>query len=137
MALPVLYCKGPMSDLPMPAVASWAPLPYSPQVAPLVAGLQDRLRGLLVARQHAGVFNRHEDLGALRAEVLVAHGGFGSVYQGLWQGLEVAIKVRAWQWFDNEDMYASGICLCRRQGVPERRVAACYYSPPQPPPRKS
>jgi predicted Ser/Thr protein kinase len=30
---------------------------------------------------------------SLQAEALIAHGGFGSVYQGLWQGLEVAIKV--------------------------------------------
>jgi hypothetical protein len=29
----------------------------------------------------------------MQAEALIAHGGFGSVYQGLWQGLEVAIKV--------------------------------------------
>lgn len=38
------------------------------QVAPLVAGLQDRMRSLL---QHTGCFNRHEDLGSVRAEVCV------------------------------------------------------------------
>ncbi len=29
-----------------------------------------------------------------QVEALIAHGGFSSVYAGLWQGLEVAIKVR-------------------------------------------
>ncbi|KAL6753026.1 kinase-like domain-containing protein [Haematococcus lacustris] len=73
---PVVYSRGPLA----------------PQVAPLVTGLQDRLLRLM-AGNITGVFNRHEDLPCLKVEALVAHGGFGSVFKGLWQGLEVAIKV--------------------------------------------
>ncbi|KAJ9521176.1 hypothetical protein QJQ45_022898 [Haematococcus lacustris] len=73
---PVVYSRGPLA----------------PQVAPLVTGLQDRLLRLM-ASNITGVFNRHEDLPCLKVEALVAHGGFGSVFKGLWQGLEVAIKV--------------------------------------------
>ncbi len=63
------------------------------QVAPLIAGMQDRLRGLIAKSTEVSWYNRHVDLPSLRAEVLVAHGGFGSVFQGSWHGLDVAIKV--------------------------------------------
>eukprot|EP00983_Pelagomonas_calceolata_P092456 1157665-Pelagomonas_calceolata.AAC.6 len=45
-------------------------------------------------QHHMQLFNNHKELSALKACELIACGGFSSVYKGLWQGLEVAIKVR-------------------------------------------
>jgi hypothetical protein len=50
-----------------PSCNSCCCLAASPaQVAPLVAGLQDRLRTLLAARTHTSVYNRHDDLAAVK-----------------------------------------------------------------------
>jgi len=105
------YSSGPLSVSPTSPLGSSrggylpSPKPYKrscthysraqemPQVAPLVSGLQAQLCHQMANQHHMQLFNNHKELSALKACELIACGGFSSVYKGLWQGLEVAIKV--------------------------------------------